>query len=159
MKIIFNTNQLLNKLKNLTPTAEAKQTLMILGNAAFKVIDNMAEVATTDLEIEVSTKIECKSDSDTSFTIPAKKLQEVVSALSNHNEIEFHIKNNTVDIIAGKSKISLPTLPIEDFPLNETNGETFYKLECMSLLNLNRENIICDGISRCKTFFKWHASL
>ena len=37
MKIIFNTDELLNKLKNLTPTAEAKQTLMILGNAAFKV--------------------------------------------------------------------------------------------------------------------------
>ena len=136
MKIIFNTNQLLNKLKNVTPTAEAKQTLMILGNAAFKVVDNIAEVVTTDLEIEVSTKIECNSDSNTSFTIPAKKLQEVVSALSNHNEIEFHIKNNTADIIAGKSKISLPTLSIEDFPLNETNGETFYQLECESLLNL-----------------------
>ena len=73
MKIIFNTDELLNKLKNLTPTAEAKQTLMILGNAAFKVVDNIAEVVTTDLEIEVSTKIECNSDSDTSFTIPAKK--------------------------------------------------------------------------------------
>ena len=36
MKIIFNTDQLLNKLKNLTPTAEAKQTLMILGNVALK---------------------------------------------------------------------------------------------------------------------------
>ena len=36
MKILFKTEQLLNKLKNLTPTAEAKQTLMILGNAAFK---------------------------------------------------------------------------------------------------------------------------
>ena len=65
-----------------------------------------------------------------------KKLQEVVAALSNHNEIEFHIKNNTVDIIAGKSKISLPTLSIEDFPLNETNSETFSKLDCESLLNL-----------------------
>ena len=46
---------------------------MILGNAAFRVTDDMAELITTDLEIEVSTKIQCKSDSDTSFTIPAKK--------------------------------------------------------------------------------------
>lgn len=136
MKIIFKTDDLLTKLKNLTPTAEAKQTLMILGNAAFKVIDNIAEVTTTDLEIEVSTKIECNSDSDTSFTIPAKKLQEVVSALSNHNEIEFNIKNNTIDIIAAKSKISLPTLSLEDFPFNETNAETFYNLDCENLLNL-----------------------
>jgi len=136
MKIIFNTEELLNKLRNLSPTAEAKQTLMILGNAAFRVNNNKAEVTTTDLEIEVSTKIECDSDTNATFTIPAKKLQEVVSALSNHEEIEFHIKNNTADIIAGKSKVSLPTLAIEDFPLNETTGESFNKLDCENLLNL-----------------------
>ena len=136
MKILFKTEQLLNKLKNLSPTAEAKQTLMILGNAAFKIKDNIAEVTTTDLEIEVSTKIECDSDTDTSFTIPAKKLQEVVAALSNHNDVEFHIKNNAVDIIAGKSKISLPTLSIDDFPLNETSSDTFSEIDCESLLNL-----------------------
>lgn len=136
MKIIFKTEELLSKLRNLTPTAEAKQTLMILGNAAFRVVGSTAEIITTDLEIEVSTKIQCNSDSDTSFTIPAKKLQEVITALSNHNEIEFHNNDRTVDIIAGKSKISLPTLSIEDFPLNDTNSETFSKLDCGSLLNL-----------------------
>ena len=136
MKIIFKTEELLNKLKNLTPTAEAKQTLMILGNAAFNIIDNIAEVTTTDLEIEVSTRINCNSETDTSFTLPAKKLQEVVTALSNHNEIEFHSKENTVDIIAGKSKISLPTLSIDDFPLNETSSENFSKLDCIGLQNL-----------------------
>ena len=83
----------------------------------------------------------------------------MVAALSNHNDVEFHIKNNAVDIIAGKSKISLPTLSIDDFPLNETNSDTFSKIECESLLKSNREDVICDGISRCKTFFKWHASL
>ena len=46
---------------------------MILGNAAFRVVGSTVEIITTDLEIEVSTKIQCNSDSDTSFTIPAKK--------------------------------------------------------------------------------------
>ena len=31
MKLIFNTSELISKAKNIAPTAEAKQTLMILG--------------------------------------------------------------------------------------------------------------------------------
>ena len=37
MKIIFNTKNLIDKIKNIAPTAEAKQTLMILGNIIIKV--------------------------------------------------------------------------------------------------------------------------
>lgn len=136
MNIIFKTSELLNKLKNLSPTAEAKQTLMILGNSAFKIKDNAAEITTSDLEIEVSSTVECVAEGDSSFTVPAKKLLEIVSALSNHNEIKLQNKNNTVDIIAGKSKISLPTLSIDDFPYNERNNEAFTEIDCMELLNL-----------------------
>ena len=32
MNITFNTHDLINKIKNIAPTAEAKQTLAILGN-------------------------------------------------------------------------------------------------------------------------------
>jgi DNA polymerase III sliding clamp (beta) subunit (PCNA family) len=32
MKLIFKTKELLEKLKNIAPTAEPKQTLVILGN-------------------------------------------------------------------------------------------------------------------------------
>ena len=40
MKIIFNTKNLVDKIKNIAPTAEAKQTLMILGNIIIKVGNN-----------------------------------------------------------------------------------------------------------------------
>ena len=36
MKIIFNTKELIKKVKNIAPTAEAKQTLIILGNMVFQ---------------------------------------------------------------------------------------------------------------------------
>ena len=37
MKLIFDTSELINKVKNIAPTAEAKQTLMILGNMVFRI--------------------------------------------------------------------------------------------------------------------------
>ena len=36
MKIIFNTKNLIDKIKNIAPTAEAKQTLMILGKCDYQ---------------------------------------------------------------------------------------------------------------------------
>ena len=51
MKIVFNTKSLIEKIKNIAPTAEAKQTLMILGNMIIKVVSNKAYFTASDLEI------------------------------------------------------------------------------------------------------------
>ncbi len=117
MKILFNTSTLISKLKNIAPTAEAKQTLQILGNLRVKISNNVARLVASDLEIEVSSEVECKADGECDFTVPAKKFLEVCNALSNHEEITVSLENNKADVIAGKSKVSLPTLSADDFPL------------------------------------------
>lgn len=116
MKIIFNTRDLLDKIKNIAPTAEAKQTLMILGNMVIKVNGDTAYTTSSDLEIEVSSSIKCESEGDCEFSLPARKLLEILNALTNHENVTFTVLESKVDITAGKSKISLPTLPASDFP-------------------------------------------
>ncbi len=49
MKIIFNTKELIEKVKNIAPTAEAKQTLIILGNMIIKVESRKAYFTASDL--------------------------------------------------------------------------------------------------------------
>ena len=61
------------------------------------------------------------------FTIPARKLLEILNALTDHENITFTVLESKVDITAGKSKISLPTLPASDFPFMDpinTDGMT-----------------------------------
>ena len=116
MKLIFNTSDLINKVKNIAPTAEAKQTLMILGNMVFRIENGVANISASDLEIEVSTEVKCESEIDCEFTIPARKLLEVLNALSDHKQITINVSDSKADITAGKSKISLPTLPVDDYP-------------------------------------------
>ena len=86
MKIIFNTKELIKKVKNIAPTAEAKQTLIILGNMVFQVKNNTAQMTASDLEIEVTSSIECSSDGDCLF-LPARKLLEILNALSVYEDI------------------------------------------------------------------------
>ena len=116
MKLIFSTKDLLDKIKNIAPTAEAKQTLMILGNLAFKITGNTSHITSSDLEIEVSSSMKCESEGDCDFTLPARKLLEILNALTDHENVTFTVLESKVDITAGKSKISLPTLPASDFP-------------------------------------------
>ena len=117
MNIIFNTKALTDKIKNIAPTAEAKQTLVILGNMKVDVTSDDATFTASDLEIEVSTTVNCTSDAAGSFTVPAKKMLEICNALSSHNEIKLAVKESKVDITAGKSKVSLQTLPASDYPI------------------------------------------
>ena len=118
MELIFNTKSLIDKIKNIAPTAEAKQTLMILGNMVIKVDVGMAYFTASDLEIQVSSSIKCKclTDDKGEFSLPARKLLEILNALSDYDEVRFSVSDTKVDITAGKSKISLPTLPTIDFP-------------------------------------------
>ena len=138
MKIIFNTKELIKKVKNISPTAEAKQTLLILGNIVFEVESNVAKMTASDLEIEVKSSVECSSEDDCRFSLPARKLLEILNALSVHDEVVFTINEANVDITAGKSKISLPTLPTEDYPYMETDNNT----DMIDITDIELSNII-----------------
>ena len=121
MNITFNTQDLINKIKNIAPTAEAKQTLAILGNMKVEINAGKAVFTASDLEIEVSTSMVCKSDQDGSFTIPAKKMLEICNALSAHDEIKISVTDTKADLTAGKSKVSLQIIPASDYPIMERN--------------------------------------
>ena len=139
MNITFNTKTLTDKIKNIAPTAEAKQTLAILGNMKVDVTNSDATFTASDLEIEVSTSVECSSDEVGSFTIPAKKMLEICNALSAHDEIKLSVKDSKVDITAGKSKVSLQTLPATDFPkmvgVSETGSVSICVGELHNIVN------------------------
>jgi DNA polymerase-3 subunit beta len=123
MNITFNTKELINKIRNIAPTAEAKQTLAILGNMKVEIRAGEATFTASDLEIEVSTSVKCISDLEGSFTIPAKKMLEICSALSAHDEINLSVSDTKADLTAGKSKVSLQIIPAADYPIMDSNTD------------------------------------
>jgi len=116
MKLIFKTKELLENIRSIVPTAEAKQTLPILGNVKVTIENNSAEFVASDLEVQVTTTISCHADDDGAFTAPAKKLLEICNALSTYDEIAMYYNGKKIEITAGKSKVSLQTLDAIDYP-------------------------------------------
>ena len=97
---------------------ERKQTLPILSNVLIEKEPGKIRFIATDLEIQITTTIETKNDGGetASITVGGKKLQEILRILPDKSKISIEAKENKVLIKANKSRFSLQTLPVQDFP-------------------------------------------
>ena len=97
---------------------ERKQTLPILSNVLIEKEPGKIRFTATDLEIQITTTIESKSEGSeiSNITLGGKKLQEILRILPDQSKIAIETKENKAIIKANKSKFSLQTLPAQDFP-------------------------------------------
>src|SRR5665647_1895498 len=102
---------------------ERKQTLPILSNVLIEKEIGKIRFTATDLEIQITTTIETKTDGSeiSSITVGGKKLQEILRILPDQSKISIETKENKAMIKANKSRFSLQTLPAQDFPKLNSN--------------------------------------
>ena len=97
---------------------EKKQTLPILSNVLIEKESGYIRFTTTDLEIQITTKIDVikHKDEGLSLTIGAKKIQDILRTLPEQSKISIEVKENKVQIKSNRSRFNLQTLPAQDFP-------------------------------------------
>jgi DNA polymerase-3 subunit beta len=121
-------NALLASLSAVVGVVERRHTLPILSNLLLEKKNGALTVLATDLELQVSTQIDCaEAGEDFAITIAARKLFDIVRALPDTAKIKLDTKDSQVVVSAGKSRFTLQTLPAADFPRVETGaglGET-----------------------------------
>jgi DNA polymerase-3 subunit beta len=84
----------------------------------------------TDLEIQVATSTELGKDKaeDTSLTVSARKLQDILRSLPDGTEAALEVQNNRLQVRSGKSRFNLQTLPAADFPAMTDAGTALAKI-------------------------------
>jgi len=97
---------------------ERKQTLPILSNVLIEKEQNKIRFTSTDLEIQISTSIDNKSSNDevSAITVGGKKIQDILRILPDQSKISIEVKENKAQIKSNKSRFTLQTLPVQDFP-------------------------------------------
>jgi DNA polymerase III subunit beta len=97
---------------------ERKQTLPILSNVLIEKEPGKIRFIATDLEIQITTTIETESGGNeiASITVGGKKLQEILRILPDQSTISIETKENKALIKSNKSRFTLQTLPVQDFP-------------------------------------------
>ena len=124
MKLLqIERDALLKPLQAVTGIVEKRHTLPILSNVLIERKQEALQLLATDLEIQVATSSEVgKGPGDSSLTVSARKLQDILRSLPEGLDVALEAQNNRLQVKAGKSRFNLQTLPSADFPLLSEAG-------------------------------------
>lgn len=103
-------------LKRLAAIVETRNTIPILSNVAIRATDSHVTLTVTDLDIEATATIPATVMKPGETTIPAKMFADIVGKLPAGSLVSITLDNGIATVAAGRSRFTLSTLPIEDFP-------------------------------------------
>lgn len=111
-------NSLLPALASVNRVVDKRNKIPILSNVLLQFDDGYLSVVGTNLDIEAKARAQQSDIPDfPAFTVSSALLHSAVSKFSEGCEIEFSCNRDVVSLKAGRSRIQLPILPAEDFPV------------------------------------------
>ena len=108
-------------LANVNGIVEKRQTLPILGNVYLKSDKGSIWLVGTDLETEVTIRIDNVECTPGECTVAARKLLDICRTLPDQATLDLEGQAEKVLIKAGTSRFTLQALPAGDFPRIETD--------------------------------------
>lgn len=124
MHITLERTALLRTLDHVRGVVEKKATIPILSNILMETDGGYVKITATDLDLEVSEKIEAGVLKSGVCTVPGHLLREIVAKLPLGSQVnfEFDAEKHQAAVKSGRSSFKLATLPREDFPVMAADG-------------------------------------
>ena len=123
MKVTIEKKDLLPVVSHIYSITERKSTIPILLNIKIEAGDILKFTA-TNIDIEIVEQAEASILSKGGITVSASTLFEIVRRLPE-GEVIMETIDSELHITAGKGEFSLPTLPVDDFPVMATGDIPF----------------------------------
>jgi len=125
-------------LSQIIGVVEKRQTLPILGNVYLELEDNTLTLVGSDLETEITTRVQNIGGTNGKTTVSARKLFDICRSLPNESQLSLIVEeDNKMVVKAGKSRFTLQTLSANDYPrLEETVWKQEFKLSQLQLNSL-----------------------
>ena len=130
MNINIQKETLEKPLSQIIGVVEKRQTLPILGNVYLDLKDSLLTLIGSDLETEITTRVENIDGENGKTTVSARKLYDICRSLPNESQLSLIIEqDNKMVVKAGKSRFTLQTLNADDYPrLEETQWKQEFDL-------------------------------
>lgn len=120
MQFSLERNSLLKALSKAQSVIERKNTMAILSNVKIQCDEDSVTITATDMDISLQEVISVQeSFEQSSTTIPAHTLYEIVRKLPDGSQINFKsfdTENGQMEISSGLSRFALPCLSASGFP-------------------------------------------
>ena len=119
MRFVANRDDLLNGIRIVERATVLKGLQPVLANVLIETIsDNQIKLTATDFDLSIVTLINATVESEGKFTLPAKKLGEILARL-NDELLTLELNNSTATIICKNSKFDIIGISASEFPAVE----------------------------------------
>lgn len=137
-ELTIGKQQLLTPLLTVAGAVDKKQSLAILSNILLKLTSQCLFLTGTDLEIEITGRVNCNSSDESGLvTVPAKKMIDIIRSLDDDAMPTISFNTGIVSIKVGRSHFKLATLPADNYPCSEEEvDEVEFSLDRLALMRL-----------------------
>ncbi|SDI92294.1 DNA polymerase III subunit beta [Billgrantia gudaonensis] len=125
MKFSISREALLRPLALVAGVVERRQTLPVLSNVLIQVDPDQVALTGTDLEVELIGRTAASQvDEPGAVTVPARKLMDICKSLPDQSELHFTLEEGRAVLRSGRSRFTLSTLPVAEFPnIEDAQGD------------------------------------
>src|ERR1043165_8650986 len=118
MKATIERATLLKSLGHVQSVVERRNTIPILSNVLIEARDDGSlRLMATDLDLEVDESVPANVTQPGATTVSAHTLFDIVRKLPEGSQVEIAASEGKMQIVAGRSRFNLSTLPRDDFPV------------------------------------------
>ena len=137
MELIAQKDDLLRELALIKGIVERKNTIPILANVLIEATENTIELAATDLDVGLRCRLAATVAEPGALTLSAKKLYEIVRAVSESEIRVKELENSWASIESGRSFFKMVGLGKAEFPsLAEPPADGFTTIPGAALCEL-----------------------
>ncbi len=139
MKLSIARAALLRSLSHVQNVVERRTTIPILGNVKLTASEGGLELLATDLDLTLLAREGAEVEQAGATTAPAHMVFDIVRKLPENLDVHLLHKPGTseLEILAGRSRFVLPTLPVEEFPATDDDAfDVRFSVEAAELAKL-----------------------
>ncbi len=118
MKFLVKKEDIFNGIRLVANVAAMKSLQPVLANILIETVnDNALRLTATDFDLTISTTVEAQIENEGKITLPAKKLNDIVSRLADKLiTFELNNENNSVNIKCENAKFDIIGISASEFP-------------------------------------------
>ena len=118
MKATIERATLLKSLGHVQSVVERRNTIPILSNVLLEARDDGSlRLMATDLDLQVDESIPANVSQAGATTVSAHTLFDIVRKLPEGSQVELTAAEGKMQVVAGRARFNLSTLPRDDFPV------------------------------------------
>ena len=118
MKATIERATLLKGLSHVQSVVERRNTIPILSNVLLEANGSgTLRLMATDLDLQIDETIAAAVDQPGATTISAHTLFDIVRKLPEGSQVELSAAEGRIQVVAGRARFTLATLPRDDFPV------------------------------------------